>query len=41
MVSNILCNPCLVFQHPYMLNKVQYLADGDVGKAIWLQEIVT
>jgi hypothetical protein len=29
---------CLSNQHPNTLNKLQYLADGDVSKVTWFNE---
>jgi len=31
---------CLSIQHPHTLNMVQYLADRDVGKVIWFQDMM-
>jgi len=42
IISNLLCNP--LFRHsaaPHLKNRVQYLADGDVSKVTWFQEMLT
>ena len=38
----ILCATlCLIIQQPHILNTVQYIADGDVGKVTRFQEMMT